>query len=196
MDFVQPTVLELNGIRLEPLTLAHEKGLQEACKDGELWKIRVTSTPHYTEVKDYIKNALAQQARGERFAFAVVNTKTNEVLGTTGYHDILVAPKRLEVGYTWYAKKAQRTYVNTTCKLLLLTHAFETLKANVVGFRADQFNFASQKAIERLGATKDGVIRGNLVRKDGTIRDAVIYSIVQGNWQNVKAHIQDLLTRY
>jgi len=111
------------------------------------------------------------------------------VLGSSSYHDIVPAVKRVEIGYTWYAKSVQRTHVNSTCKLLLMTHAFETLGCHVVGWRTDNFNFASQAAIERLGAHKDGVIRGHALRRDGTIRDTVMYSLRAGEWPEVKAQL-------
>jgi RimJ/RimL family protein N-acetyltransferase len=116
-------------------------------------------------------------------------------VGSTSYHDIVPAVRRLEIGYTWYARRAQRTHVNTACKLLLLTHAFETLEANVVGWRTDNFNFASQRAIERLGAKKDGVIRGHALRRDGTIRDTVMYSLHVGEWPEVNVHLLAQLQR-
>jgi len=188
--------LQLNNIRLVPLSLEHEQGLAEACRDGELWNLRITSTPHYTEVKNYIEKALIQKAQGSRYPFVVIEQSSGKVLGTTSYHVILLNVKRFEIGYTWYAQSAQRTHVNTSCKLLLLEFAFEQLQANTVALRTDQFNFKSQKAIERLGAKKDGIIRGDQMRKDGTIRDTVLYSIAQGDWNNVKAHLQDMLAHY
>nr|WP_087618994.1 GNAT family protein [Acinetobacter populi] len=186
-------VLSQHGVRLEPLDFTHADGLAKACQDGELWTLRVTSTPHYTKVDEYIAQALEQKNVGSRFAFAVIDIEQDLVIGTSSYHDIVPALGRVEIGYTWYAKTYQRTHVNTTCKFLLLQYAFEVLKVNTVGFRTDQFNFASQKAIERLGAKKDGVIRGHALRKDGSIRDTVMYSIVNGEWTNVKAHLSYLL---
>lgn len=191
----QNIILKMNGIRLEPLNLSHEAGLQAACRDGELWKLRITSTPHFSQVKQYIELALQQKTEGSRFPFVVIEDLSNEVLGTTSYHDILTSVKRLEIGYTWYAKRAQRTHVNTTCKFLMFQYAFESLNANVVGFRTDIFNLISQKAIERLGAKKDGVIRSHALRKDGTIRDTVMYSVLQSEWGNVKAHLLHLMER-
>ena len=195
MMFDQAVTLKMNEIRLEPLDFSHEAGLQAACQDGELWKLRVTSAPHFSDVKEYIELALQQKEKAERFAFAVIDDVNNKILGTTSYHDILPNVKRLEVGYTWYAKRAQRTHVNTTCKFLMLQHAFESLDANVVGLRTDCLNFNSQRAIERLGAKKDGVIRGHVLRKDGTIRDTVMYSILQSEWINIRAHLLHLLDR-
>lgn len=195
MSFVQPVSLSYHQVHLEPLDLQHEQGLKEACQDGELWKLRITSTPSPETVCEYIELALQQREQGTRFAFAVIDERTGKVVGTTSYHDIVPQINRLEIGYTWYAKSAQRTHINTTCKFLLLRHAFENLNANVVGLRTDNFNFASQKAIERLGAKKDGVLRQHAIRKDGTIRDTVMYSIIQSEWVNVKAHLLYLLDR-
>jgi len=193
MAFVEPVTLSAHGITLRPLTLDDEAGLQAAAADGELWKLRVTSVPEPENTRLYIENALAMREAGNRFAFAVTDSGTGEVLGCTSYHDIIPAVKRVEIGWTWYAKRCQRTHVNTVCKLLLLTHAFETLGCHVVGWRTDNFNLASQRAIERLGAKKDGVIRGHALRRDGTIRDTVMYSMRQGEWAEAKAQLLYLL---
>ena len=187
MAFVEPVILESRGVRLRPLCLADEKGIQAAASDGQLWKLRVTSVPKPHEALAYIETALQTH---NRLAFAVTNATSGEVLGSTSYHDILPAVKRVEIGHTWYAARCQRTHVNSTCKLLLMTHAFETLGCNVVGWRTDNFNFASQQAIERLGAQKDGVIRGHVMRRDGTIRDTVMYSMRAGEWPEAKAQLQ------
>ena len=189
MSFVSPVTLSLRGVRLEPLALAHEDGLRLAAADGELWKIRVTSVPEPENTLAYIETALKMRDDGTRFAFAVIDEATGKVLGTSSFHDILPAVKRLEIGYTWYAKSVQRSHVNSTCKLMLMTHAFETLQCGVVGWRTDNFNFASQQAIERLGARKEGVILGHALRRDGTIRDTVMYSLRSGEWAEVKAQL-------
>ena len=196
MSFVQPLVMRHNGVRLEPLALSHEDGLRAAAADGELWKLRITSVPEPHETRAYIETALQMRADGNRFAFAVVDDATGTVLGTTSYHDILPAVRRVEIGYTWYAQRCQRTHVNTTCKLLMLQHAFDTLGCKVVGWRTDNFNFASQRAIERLGAKKDGVIRGHALRRDGTIRDTVMYSMRAGEWPEARAQLLYLLERH
>lgn len=193
MAFVQPVVLSRHGVRLEPLVLEHEDGLRAAAADGQLWKLRVTSVPEPDNTRAYIETALQMRQEGSRFAFAVIDEATGRVLGTTSYHDILAPVRRVEIGYTWYARSVQRSHVNTTCKLLLLGHAFEVLGCNVVGWRTDNFNHASQRAIERLGAKKDGVIRGHALRRDGTIRDTVMYSLHQGEWPEVRAHLLHLL---
>ena len=183
-----------NGILLLPLEFHHEDCLGKAAADGELWNLRITGVPTPDETAAYITTALDSRARGDRFAFAVIDERSETVIGSTSYHDILPDVKRLEIGYTWYAQRFQRTYVNTACKILMLTHAFEALGANVVGWRTDNFNFKSQKAIERLGAKKDGVIRGNAMRRDGTIRDTVMYSLHKGEWPEVRQHLEYLLS--
>ena len=195
MAFVEPVVLRRNGLRLEPLGLEHEDGLRAAAQDGELWKIRVTSVPEPENTKLYIEQALTMRAAGSRMAFAVVDEATGKVLGCTSYHDIVPALKRVEIGYTWYAQSVQRTHVNSSCKLTLLTHAFETLGAAVVGWRTDNYNFASQRAIERLGAKKDGVLRHHAPRRDGTVRDTVLYSMLAGEWPEAKAQLVDLMNK-
>lgn len=192
MAFVEPVTLEARGVRLVPLALTHEAGLKAAAADGELWKLRITSVPEPHETRGYIETALATN---NRQAFAVTDAATGEVLGSTSYHDIVPNLKRVEIGYTWYATRCQRTHVNTTCKLLMLSHAFDTLGCNVVGWRTDNFNHASQRAIERLGARKDGVLRGHALRRDGTIRDTVMYSLRSGEWPEVKAQLLYLLDK-
>ena len=195
MAFVEPIHLEARGIRLAPLSLEHETGLRAAAADGELWNIRVTSVPEPDQTRKYIEDALSMREAGNRFAFAVLDAASGTVLGSSSYHDLLPAVKRLEIGYTWYARRCQRTHLNTACKLLMMTHAFEALTCNVVGWRTDNFNFASQAAIERLGARKDGVIRGHALRRDGTIRDTVMYSLRSGEWPEVKAQLVHQLDR-
>jgi RimJ/RimL family protein N-acetyltransferase len=194
MQAVAPITLELNGVRLEPLGPQHAEGLLAAARDGELWKLRVTSVPAPDEVDAYIAKAL--DMRPTRFAFAVIDSASGAVIGTTSYHDIVPEVERLEIGYTFYAKSRQRSHVNTTCKLLLMTHAFEKLGAALVGLRTDNFNHASQAAIERLGARKDGVLRHHALRRDGTVRDTVMYSIAAGEWPEIKAQLRDRLARH
>ena len=189
MAFVTPITLEARGVRLVPLGPEHEDGLRAAARDGALWNIRVTSVPEPENVAAYIQTALKMRDAGDRFAFAVLDTTTGDVLGSSSYHDILPAVRRVEIGYTWYAARCQRTHVNSAAKLLLMTHAFETLGCGVVGWRTDNFNHASQQAIERLGAHKDGVIRGHALRRDGTIRDTVMYSMRAGEWPEAKAQL-------
>ena len=193
--FVEPVSLSERGVTLVPLALVHEAGLRAAAADGALWNIRVTSVPEPEQTRKYIEDALAMRQAGNRFAFAVLDADSGKVLGSSSYHDIVPAIRRLEIGYTWYARSVQRTHVNTTCKLLLMTHAFETLGCAVVGWRTDNFNFASQAAIERLGARKDGVLRGHALRRDGTIRDTVMYSLRNGEWPEVKAQLLHSLNK-
>jgi RimJ/RimL family protein N-acetyltransferase len=195
MAFVEPITLSARGVSLVPLALAHEEGLRAAAADGELWNIRVTSVPEPKDTRKYIEDALAMREAGHRFAFAVIEDSSGKVIGSSSYHDIVPAIQRLEIGYTWYAKSHQRSHVNSTCKLLLMTHAFETLGCHVVGWRTDNFNFASIAAIERLGAKKDGVLRGHALRRDGTIRDTVMYSLRSGEWPEVRAQLLHALNK-
>ncbi|MBS0415643.1 MAG: GNAT family N-acetyltransferase [Proteobacteria bacterium] len=195
MSFVQPVTLRERGIRLEPLAPAHEAGLRAAAADGQLWTIRVTSVPEPEQTRAYIDTALQMREQGSRLAFAVVDEASARVLGSTSFHDILPAVQRVEIGWTWYAHSAQRSHVNTTCKLLMMGHAFDTLGCQVVGWRTDNYNFASQRAIERLGARKDGVIRHHALRRDGTVRDTVMYSMTAAEWPEARAQLLYLLKR-
>jgi RimJ/RimL family protein N-acetyltransferase len=193
----KPEPVTLNGrhVRLEPMHADHEPDLRAAAVDGELWRLRVTSVPEPDQTAMYIATALMGRQDGHMLPFVVRSLATNRIIGSTRYHDILPDAARVEIGYTWYARSFQRTAVNTECKLLLLTHAFDTLGCGVVGLRTDNFNYASQRAIERLGARKDGVIRHHARRRDGTIRDTVMYSITAGEWPEVKAHLTYQLER-
>ena len=195
IPWVQAITLTDRGITLRPLTLDDEAGLIAAASDGELWRLRVTSVPEPENTRQYIDTALQAWREGNRLALAVTDSASGKVLGCTSYHDILPAVQRLEIGFTWYAASVQRTHVNTCCKLMMLTNAFETLGAKVVGWRTDNFNFASQRAIERLGARLDGVIRGHALRRDGTVRDTVMYSMTAGEWPEAKAQLLSLLAR-
>ena len=190
---VEPLTLEFNGVRLEPLGLHHLDGLRLAAADGELWNLRVTWVPAPHETEEYIRTALDTP---NRLAFAVIDASTGAVIGSTSYHDIVPAVDRVEIGYTWYAKSRQRSHVNTSCKLLLLSHAFDTLGCAVVGLRTDNLNHASQAAIERLGAKKDGVIRHHGLRRDGTVRDTVMYSILRGEWPEIKSQLHNRLASH
>jgi RimJ/RimL family protein N-acetyltransferase len=192
---VEPVTLEQSPVRLVPLGLEHEAGLQAAAADGQLWALRYTSVPEPEATRAYIETALQGRAQGHRFAFAVLDAQSGAVIGCSSYHDIVPAVERLEIGYTWYARSRQRSAVNTTCKLLLMQHAFETLGARLVGWRTDNFNFASQRAIERLGARRDGVLRHHALRRDGTVRDTVMYSLAAGEWPEVKAQLLWQLAR-
>jgi RimJ/RimL family protein N-acetyltransferase len=195
MQAVVPVTLARDPVRLVPLELAHEAGLAAAAADGELWNLRVTSVPEPGQTRAYIEAALRMREEGHRLAFAVLDADSGEVIGSSSYHDIMPAVDRLEIGYTWYAASRQKSAVNTAAKWLLMTHAFETLGAKLVGWRTDNYNFASQRAIERLGARKDGVLRHHALRRDGTVRDTVMYSLAAGEWPEVKAHLEHQLAR-
>ena len=185
----KPT-LSFNRVRLEPLTLQHEDGLREAVCDGRLWELLVTSAPEPDRVADYIQTASAT-----RTAFAVIDETVGRVVGSTSLYHIDTTLPRLAIGYTWYAKSAQRTHVNTSCKLMLLDYAFETLGCLCVGWETDILNTASQRAIERLGAKKDGILRRYMLRKDGSVRDTVVYSMLREEWPAAKAALQKRLER-
>ena len=196
MIHVQPVTLDGHGVRLEPLTTVHHDGLAAAAADGELWKLWFTSVPEPGQTAAYIATALAGQQDGHMLPWAVRDLSSHVVIGTTRYHDIVPAIDRVEIGYTFYASRWQRTHVNTACKLLLLGHAFDTLGCQVVGFRTDRFNHPSQRAIEALGARKDGVIRHHQARRDGSARDSVMYSILTGEWADVRRHLEGRLARH
>ena len=185
----EPVILENALLRLEPMGADHAAALEAAAHDGELWNLRITSVPAPGATGAYIAAALEGQAEGHMLPFVVRELISGNVIGTSRYHDIVPSVERLEIGYTWYGKSWQRSHVNTTAKLLLMTHAFETLGARLVGWRTDNYNFASQRAIERLGASKDGVLRHHALRRDGTVRDTVMYSLAAGEWPEVKAHL-------
>lgn len=193
---VEPVVLERNGIRLEPLDTDHADGLAAAAADGELWKLWFTVVPAPHETRDYVTTALRGQRDGHMLPWIVRDLGTGAIIGSTRYHDIVAPIGRVEIGYTWYAGSRQKTHVNTCCKLMLLGHAFETLGCAVVGFRTDNFNFASQRAIEALGAKKDGVIRHYMARRDGSARDVHMYSILSSEWPDVKRHLESRLERH
>jgi RimJ/RimL family protein N-acetyltransferase len=183
------TELTGHGVRLEPLNEAHAGGLREAASDGNLWELWFTAVPEPDKVESYIQAALDGQRAGHMLPWVVRELTSGKVVGSTRYHDIVAPIDRVEIGYTWYAKSWQRTHVNTACKLLLFQHAFEAAGCAVVGLRTDNFNFASQRAIERLGAKKDGVIRHHQARRDGTVRDSVMYSVLATEWPDVKRHL-------
>jgi len=190
-----PTTLERGGIRLEPISAEHHDGLAAAAADGELWNLWFTSVPDAAGTRQYIADALKGQAEGHMLSWAVRDLDTGTVVGSTRYHDMMPAIDRVEIGYTWYAMRCQKSHVNTTCKLILLTHAFQTLGCQVVGLRTDNFNFVSQKAIEGIGAKKDGVLRHHQARRDGTVRDSVLYSILASEWPDVRRHLELRLAR-
>lgn len=191
----KPVTLEQNGIRLEPLAPGHHDGLVAAAADGDLWQLWFTSVPDAAGTAQYIETALTGQRDGHMLPWAVRDLATGSIVGSTRYHDMVPAIDRVEIGYTWYAARCQRSHVNTTCKLMLLAHAFDTLACKVVGLRTDNFNFTSQKAIEGIGAKRDGVLRHHQARADGTVRDSVMYSILAGEWPDVRRHLELRLAR-
>ena len=196
MITLQPTTIEGYGMRLEPMAPAHETELAAAASDGKLWELWFTTIPAPDEAAAYIATALAGQKDGTMQPWVVRELSEGKIIGSTRYHDVIAAIDRVEIGYTWYAKRWQRSHVNTSCKLLLLSHAFDTLGCKVVGLRTDNFNAASQRAIEALGAKKDGVIRHHGVRRDGSARDTVMYSILADEWPDVKRHLEQRLDKH
>ena len=195
MIVLNPVQLEGFGIRLEPLAALHRDGLASAAADGRLWELWYTSVPEPEETDGYIADALEGQRAGHMLPWAVREMSTGAIAGSTRFHDIAAPIDRVEIGYTWYAAQWQRTHLNTACKLLLLTHAFEQLGCKVVGFRTDNFNFGSQRAISAIGAHKDGVIRHHQARRDGTVRDSVMYSVLATEWPDVKRHLTARVAR-
>jgi len=193
MITVAPITLEFNGVRLEPLAPHHADGLRAAASDGELWNLVVTSVPEPHDAGRYIDTALSMS---NRQGFAVLDAASGMVLGSTSYHDIVPDVDRVEIGYTWYARRMQRSHLNTSCKLMLMSHAFDTLGCAVVGLRTDGENYASQAAIERLGAHKDGTLRHNIARRNGQPRDTVMYSILRDEWPRVKAQLEARLAHH
>jgi RimJ/RimL family protein N-acetyltransferase len=192
----RPIVLEGHGVRLEPLAIAHHDALEAAAADGKLWELWFTSVPDPGKTRLYIETALAGQGAKQMLPWAVRDLASGAIVGSTRYHDIVLPADRVEIGWTWYAKRVQRSHVNTACKLLLLGHAFDKLGCKVVGLRTDNFNFTSQRAIEALGAKRDGVIRHHWPRRDGTVRDTVMYSIVAAEWPDVRRHLELRLRKH
>jgi len=190
-----PITLEGHGVRLEPLRPDHAADLVPAASDGNLWELWFTSVPSPEQAATYVADALAGQQAGHMLPWAVRELTSNTIVGSTRYHDIVPAVDRVEIGYTWYAGRWQRSHVNTACKLLLLTHAFDTLGCKVVGLRTDNFNFTSQRAILALGAHLDGVLRHHQARRDGTVRNSMMYSILIDEWPDVKRHLALRMSR-
>jgi RimJ/RimL family protein N-acetyltransferase len=191
-----PITLEGHGVRLEPLQPAHEEGLAAAAADGKLWELWYTFVPPREKTAAYLAEALQGQRAGHMLPWAVRETGSGGIVGSTRFHDIDAPIDRVEIGYTWYARGWQRTHVNSACKRLLLGHAFDRLGCRVVGFRTDNFNFASQRAIEALGARQDGVLRHHRMRPDGSVRDSVMYSILAGEWPDVRKNLETRLGRH
>ncbi len=195
MAFVEPVTLKGERATLEPLGPQHEAALRDAAADGELWRLWYTSVAPPDKMSDYISLALDTRERLGAMPFAVRDNATGAVVGCTRYFNVDAANRRLEIGHTWYAKRAQRTAINTECKLLLLTHAFEVLGCIAVEFRTHWFNHASRAAIERLGAKQDAVLRNHQLLPDGSKRDTVVYSIIDGEWPAVRRHLRFQLDR-
>jgi N-acetyltransferase len=193
---LKPVVLEGFGVRLEPLSLDHHDELLAAAADGNLWELWFTSVPEPAQTRAYIESAQSGQQAGHMLPWAVRERSSGKLVGSTRYHDIVASIDRVEIGYTWYSRSHQRTRINTACKLLLLEYAFETIGCKVVGWRTDNFNFKSQRAIEALGAKKDGVLRHHNARRDGTVRDTVLYSMLAAEWPDAKRHLQLRLSRH
>jgi N-acetyltransferase len=195
MAFIEPVTLKGGHATLEPLDPGHEAALRAAAADGELWRLWYTSVAPPDQIGDYIARALDMRERLGAMPFAVRQNATGEIVGCTRYFNVDAANRRLEIGHTWYSKRAQRTAVNTECKLLLLTHAFDVLRCIAVEFRTHWFNHASRVAIERLGAKQDGVLRNHQLLPDGSKRDTVVFSIIDGEWPAVRRHLKFLLDR-
>jgi len=192
-----PTPITLTGkhVRLEPLTLEHHDDMVEAVRDGELWKLWYTFIPAPENMREEIRRRLERQANGSMLPFAVVELSSGKAVGMTTYMDIDAANRRVEIGSTWYRQRVQRTPLNTECKFLLLRHAFEELNCVAVEFRTHFFNHRSRRAIERLGAKLDGILRNHRFQPDGTLRDTCVYSIISGEWPTVRSHLTHQMTR-
>lgn len=183
--------LQRDDVRLDPLAPAHRPGLQEAATDGALWDLWFTSVPRPEEQEVWFADAVAGRAQGTMEPFTV--WQGERIVGSTRFYDIDRSVPRVAIGYTWYRASVQRTHVNTTAKLLLLAHAFEVVGAVTVEFHTDRFNQRSQRAIERLGAQRDGILRSHQLRRDGTVRDTVCYSILRTEWPDVRRHLEHRL---
>jgi RimJ/RimL family protein N-acetyltransferase len=190
-----PVTLNGSRVRLVPLAAEHHDDLVAAVRDGELWKLWYTSAPEPQNMAAEIARRLALQQTGSMIPFAVIDPVTDKAVGMTTYMNIDQASRRVEIGFTWYAKSVQRTGLNTEAKLLLLTHAFDTLDCIAVEFRTHIMNHQSRRAIERLGAKLDGILRNHSYARNGTLRDTVVYSIIAGEWPVVRAHLNGLLAK-
>jgi RimJ/RimL family protein N-acetyltransferase len=196
MAFIEPVTLEGVHATLLPLAREHAAALAKAAADGELWRLWYTSVAHPDRMADYVATALDQRERLDAMPFAVRDNASGDLVGSTRYFNVDGANRRLEIGHTWYAKRVQRTGLNTECKLMLLGHAFEQLRCIAVEFRTHWFNHASRTAIARLGAKQDGVLRNHQLMQNGAKRDTVVFSIIDGEWPAVKRHLQSLLEHH
>lgn len=195
MTFIEPATLEGRHAILEPLAAEHHDALVAAASDGELWKLWYTSVPAPDQMHAYIDKALGMREQLGALAFVIRDSRNGEIVGCTRFCNVDATHRRVEIGYTWYAASAQRSGINTECKLMLLTHAFETLKCIVVEFRTHWMNQQSRAAIARLGAKQDGILRNNGLMPDGSYRDTVVFSIIESEWLAVKRHLQFKLDR-
>ncbi len=193
--FIEPVSLRGRCAALEPLAREHAAGLQRAAAEGKLWQLWYTSVPGPDATEAYIEAALKMREDLGAMPFVVRDNSDGEIVGCTRYFNVDAANRRLEIGYTWYATRAQRTAINTECKLLLLGHAFEKLKCIAVEFRTHWFNQASRAALARIGAKQDGVLRNHQIAADGSYRDTVVFSIIESEWPAVKRHLGFLLAR-
>ena len=195
MTWLEPIVLTGPSVRLEQLSPGHQSDLIEAVRDGELWRLWYTAIPAPETMHKEIARRLGLQATGAMLPFAVIDTTTGKAVGMTTYMNVDAANKRVEIGSTWYRRAVHRSSLNTQCKLLLLTHAFETLSCIAVEFRTHFFNHQSRRGIERLGAKLDGILRSHQLASDGTLRDTCVYSIIASEWPTVKSHLNWQMTR-
>jgi RimJ/RimL family protein N-acetyltransferase len=195
MRFVEPVTLAGRHATVEPLARGHAEGVRAAASDGELWRLWYTGVPAPDQVAGWIDAALAMRESLGAMPFVIRDNASGEIVGATRYFNVEAAHRRLEIGHTWHAQRAQRTAINTECKLLLLAHAFETLHCIAVEFRTNFFNFQSRQAIARLGAKQDGILRNHQITPDGVLRDTVVFSIIESEWPAVKRNLQFLLER-
>jgi RimJ/RimL family protein N-acetyltransferase len=187
--FIEPVTLEGSLATLAPLAVEHGDALAAAAADGQLWKLWYTSVPSPETTAQYIEAALAQRETAQAMPFVVREVNSGAIVGCTRYFNVEPAHRRLEIGYTWYAQRVQRTLVNTECKLLLLGHAFEKLDCIAVEFRTHWMNHQSRRAIARLGAKEDGILRSHQIAPDGSLRDTVVFSIIASEWPAVRQHL-------
>ena len=190
-----PTTLEGNFVRLEPLSIHHKQGLCDAIRNGELWNLFVTIVPHPDAIDAFFANAQITLENNEGMAFATIDKATNKIAGSTRFMKSNLPNKRAEIGFTFLGKSWQKTHINTESKLLMLTHAFETMGLNRVELLTDYLNTTSRNAILRLGAKEEGILRNHMIMPDGRVRDSVIFSIINNEWAGVKQHLNAKLKR-
>jgi RimJ/RimL family protein N-acetyltransferase len=191
--WIDISILEGDTIALLPLDASHQDALLTAAKDGILWELWYTSVPSSATINNYLDKALAEKENGQAYPFVVFHKKTKQIIGSTRYYNLQPEHRRLEIGYTWYAKSYQRTRVNTECKYLLLQYAFEIKHCIAVQFMTDWHNIASRNAIARLGAHQDGLLRNHRLNSDGSCRDSVVFSITENEWSGVKKNLTQKL---